>query len=93
MTARINLRNARYKADESPIDEALDNYASRFSRAYFRHLVVAKELLAYYLISVHNIDFLARHVENMRRAIIAGSLREYAARFLPRYLRHDLTVE
>ena len=90
---RINLRNARYKADESPIDEALDNYASRFSRAYFRHLVVAKELLAYYLISVHNIDFLARHVENMRRAIIAGSLREYAARFLPRYLRHDLTVE
>ena len=32
--------------DESPIDPKLDNYASGFSRAYLRHLVVAKELLA-----------------------------------------------
>ncbi len=90
---RINLRNARYRADESPIDSALDNYASRFSRAYLRHLLIAKELLAYYLISLHNIDFLVRHVQNMRQAIIEGSLREYAARFLPRYLRHGLTAE
>ncbi len=90
---RINLRNARYKMDESPIDASLDNYASRFSRAYLRHLVVAKELLAHYLISLHNIDFLVRHVENMREAIIDGRLKEYAAGFLPRYLRHDLTTE
>ena len=90
---RVNLRNARFKTDESAIDAALNNYASRFSRAYLRHLLVAKELLAYYLISLHNIDFLARHVESMRRAIIAGTLDEYAARFLPRYLRHDLTAD
>lgn len=90
---RINLRNAGYKRDETPIDAALDNYASRFSRAYLRHLVVAKELLAHYLISLHNIDFLVRHVENMRRAIIAGQLKEYAARFLPRYLQLDLSTE
>lgn len=90
---RINLRNARFKADESPIDAALNNYASRFSRAYLRHLIVAKELLAYYLLSLHNIDFLVRHVESMRRAIIAGTLAEYAANFLPRFLRRNLTTE
>ncbi len=90
---RINLRNAKFKADETAIDAALNNYASRFSRAYLRHLIVAKELLAYYLISLHNIDFLARHVESMRRAIIAGKFREYAVKFLPRYLRLDLTTE
>ena len=89
---RVNLRNARFKTDESAIDAALDNYASRFSRAYLRHLIIAKELLAYYLISLHNIDFLARHVESMRRAIIAGTLDDYAARFLPRYLRRDPTA-
>lgn len=92
-SGRINLRNAQYRADESPIDCALSNYASRFSRAYLRHLLVAKELLAYYLISLHNIDFLIQHARNMRQAIIEGALKEYAASFLPRYLRLDLSVE
>ncbi len=90
---RINLRNSKFKTDESAIDASLSNYASQFSRAYLRHLVVAKELLAYYLISLHNIDFLARHVESMRRAIIAGTLQEYAAQFLPRYLRRNPVAE
>ncbi len=90
---RINLRNSKFKKDESAIDASLSNYASQFSRAYLRHLVVAKELLAYYLISLHNIDFLARHVESMRRAIIAGTLQEYAAQFLPRYLRRNSVAE
>ena len=90
---RINLRNAKYRADASPIDGALDNYASRFSRAYLRHLLVAKELLAYYLISLHNIDFLVRHARKMRQAIIDGSLQAYAAEFLPRYLRRQVAVK
>lgn len=90
---RINLRNSKFKTDESAIDASLSNYASQFSRAYLRHLVVAKELLAYYLISLHNIDFLTRHVESMRRAIIAGTLQEYAAQFLTRYLRRNPVAE
>ena len=84
---RINLRNAKFKRDESPIDARLDNYASQFSRAYLRHLVAAKELLAHYLLSLHNIDFLVRHVETMRRAIIAGELEACAEKFLASYLR------
>ncbi len=88
---RINLRNARFKRDETPIDTRLDNYASQFSRAYLRHLVVAKELLAHYLLSLHNIDFLARHVANMRRAIIEGKLQQYASQFLTRFMQCDGT--
>jgi len=88
---RINLRNAQYKLQEEPIDPQLDNYASRFSRGYIRHLVVAKELLAHYLISLHNIDFLVSHAANMRQAIIEGRLKEYKDSFLPRYLQSDST--
>ena len=90
---RVNLRNARFKMDSSPIDSELDNYASRFSRAYLRHLLVAKELLAYHLISLHNIDFLAQHMARMRNAIIKGELNDYAKKFLPRYLHGNLTVD
>lgn len=86
-SGRVNLRNARYKMDESSIDPRLDNYASGFSRAYLRHLVVAKELLAHYLISLHNIDFLVSHVAKMRQAIIDGRLESYASQFLADYLQ------
>ena len=90
---RINLRNAKFKLDESPIDARLDNYASQFSRAYLRHLVMTKELLAPYLLSLHNIDFLTRHAANMRRAIFQGKLKAYAENFLERFRRRDLTTE
>ena len=90
---RVNLRNARFKMDASPIDSELDNYASRFSRAYLRHLLVARELLAYHLLSLHNIDFLAQHMARMRNAIIKGELKDYAKQFLPRYLHGNLTVD
>ncbi len=86
-SGRVNLRNARFKTDEAPIDAKLDNYTSGFSRAYLRHLVVGKELLAHYLISLHNIDFLVSHVAKMRQAIIAGRLETYAAQFLAEYLQ------
>lgn len=89
---RINLRNAKHKLDATPLDTLLDNYASRFSRSYLRHLVIAKELLAHYLISLHNIDFLFSHVANMRQAIIEGRLKEYTATFLARYLQTEQPI-
>ncbi len=80
-----NLANAR---DSAPIDPDCDCVCCReFSRAYVRHLVKAKELLAHYLISVHNIRFLIRHMEAMRAAILEGSLPEYVDQFLHRYLQ------
>lgn len=82
---RINMRQAKYKDDPRPIMEGTGIYTEQFSRAYIRHLVVTKELLAHYLISLHNIWFLVNHVKNMRQAIIEGRLQEYTQAFLTRY--------
>ena len=62
--------------------------AANFSRAYLRHLVKAKELLAHYLLSVHNIRFLIRHVEAMRaRHSGRQSGANTSDHFLQRYLQ------
>ena len=71
---RLNLKNAIFKRDEGPIDENCTCYTCQtFTRAYIRHLVVAKELLAGTLLSIHNLHALIHLVKDMRTAIIDGS--------------------
>ena len=71
---RLNLMNATFARDERPIDEDCDCYACKtFTRAYIRHLIVAKELLAGTLISIHNLRALIRLMEQMRIYIADGS--------------------
>ncbi|MCA9912668.1 MAG: tRNA-guanine transglycosylase, partial [Anaerolineae bacterium] len=82
---RINMRRAEFREDPRPIMEGTGIYTENFSRAYIRHLVIAKELLAHYLLSLHNINFLITHARNMRQAIIEGRLQEYTEAFLQRY--------
>lgn len=85
---RINMRNREHARDERPLDATCDCYTcTTFSRAYLRHLVHAKELLAHQLLSVHNIRFLIRHMQTMRQAIFDGNFNEYATSFLSRYLQ------
>ena len=83
----LKLRNSRYRLDTTPPDEQCGCYTCQhFTRAYVRHLVKAKELLAHYLLSVHNIRFLIRHVRAMRSSILDGSIDQYVESFLGRYL-------
>ena len=71
---RLNLMNATFARDERPIDETCDCYTCKtFSRAYIRHLIVAKELLAGTLISIHNLRSLIRLMEQIRVYIADGS--------------------
>ncbi len=66
--------NASFARDEHPIDEICDCYTCRtFTRAYLRHLIVAKELLAGTLISIHNLRALIRLMESIRGYIVDGS--------------------
>ncbi|MFO7321866.1 MAG: tRNA guanosine(34) transglycosylase Tgt [Chloroflexota bacterium] len=84
----LNMKNLALARDEQPVDATCDCYCCQnFSRAYLRHLVKANEILAHMLLSLHNIRFLIRHAENMRRAILEGSLDAYVASFLQRYLQ------
>ena len=56
---RLNLRNSRFKDDPRPVEEGCECPTCRhYSRAYLRHLVMAKELLAYRLNTVHNLHYI-----------------------------------
>jgi len=71
---RLNLMNAAYSRDPRPIDENCTCYTcQKFSRAYLRHLIVAKELLAGTLLSIHNLYALIRLMNEIRAAIIDGT--------------------
>lgn len=86
----VNMDKLQFARDDRPIDADCDcPCCQSFSRAYVRHLVKAKELLAHYLLSVHNIRFLIRHVEKMRQAILDDNLEAYVNTFLNAYLSPD----
>jgi queuine tRNA-ribosyltransferase len=68
---RLNLMNAAFARDQHPIDETCDCYTCcTFTRAYLRHLIVAKELLAGTLLSIHNLHALIQLVKDIRVSII-----------------------
>jgi queuine tRNA-ribosyltransferase len=85
-TGRINLMNAAFSRDSHPLDDTCDCYACRhFTRAYIRHLVVAKEMLASTLISIHNVHFLISLVKRSRAAIQDQNFAGFAEQFLQTY--------
>jgi queuine tRNA-ribosyltransferase len=86
---RLHLRNAEFAADPRPIDAACDCYACmHFSRAYLRHLIVAREMLAATLISIHNLRTLIRLMADLRQSILEGSVEQFATRFRADYHKH-----
>ncbi len=71
---RLNLMNASFARDPRPIDPSCDCYTCRtFTRAYLRHLITAKELLAGTLLSIHNLRALIRLVAAIRASILDGT--------------------
>jgi queuine tRNA-ribosyltransferase len=80
---RLNLMNATFARDARPIDETCDCYTCKtFARAYIRHLIVAKELLAGTLISIHNLRALIRLMEQIRIYIGDGSFEDHVPELL-----------
>ncbi len=71
---RLNMMNASFARDARPVDETCDCYTCQtFTRAYIRHLIVAKELLAGTLLSIHNLRALIRLVAEIRSTIMDGT--------------------
>jgi queuine tRNA-ribosyltransferase len=76
---RLNLMNASFAREDRPIDSECQCYTCRtFTRAYLRHLIVAKEMLAATLLSIHNLHTLLDLARNLRKAILAGNLTAFA---------------
>jgi queuine tRNA-ribosyltransferase len=83
---RLNLNNAQFAQDPKPIDTSCGCYTcSHFSRAYIRHLVNANEILAYILLTTHNLHFLINLMEGLREAILNGTVYEFSSAFLKHY--------
>lgn len=90
---RLNLRNAQYARDPRPMEEACGCYACQnFSRAYMRHLVMSREILALHLATVHNVHFLLQLMRDIRAAIFAGTFAAFKDAFLAEYRITDESV-
>jgi queuine tRNA-ribosyltransferase len=83
---RINLRNARFATDKNPIEADCNCYTCRtFSMAYLRHLIVAKEILALRLTTLHNLHFMLEIMRRIRQSILDGTFAAYKQAFLAVY--------
>ena len=85
-TGRLTVRNASFAHDFRPIEEGCQCYTCRnFTRAYIRHLFKAEELLAYRLVSIHNLYFLLQFMRDMRQSIFDGTFSQFRKDFWSRY--------
>jgi queuine tRNA-ribosyltransferase len=81
----INLKNARFADDDTPLDPESPVSASRdYSRAYLHHLVKADEILGQVLLSWHNVAFFQALMAEMRAAIAASRFEVFRAGFIAR---------
>jgi len=82
-SGRLNMMNARFATDKNPIDPNCSCYTcTHFSRAYIRHLIQAREMLASTLLSIHNIHTLLQLCREMRQAITEGKFNSFAQQVL-----------
>lgn len=83
---KINLKNAKYKEDFTPIDTSCDcKCCQNYTKAYIRHLLVSQETLGQRLLSVHNLRFLIKIMENIRESIKEDRFLEYKKEFMNNY--------
>ena len=86
LDGRMNLSNARFRRDFTPVDAEVGGYVSEnYTRAYIHHLLRAKEYLAGTLCTLHNLHFMIKLVDNIREAMLQGRFEEYRAEFMGRY--------
>ncbi|MBE6145906.1 MAG: tRNA guanosine(34) transglycosylase Tgt [Firmicutes bacterium] len=84
---KINIKNAKYKEDFSPLSDCCDCYTCKkgYSKSYLRHLIVANETLGARLLSIHNIRYLIHFAEELRSAIKEDRLLAYREQFIKDY--------
>jgi len=87
-TGTINIRNEKFRLDLNPLDKETDCFASQnFSRSYIRHLFMAKESLGGVLLTLHNLRFFVKLMEDARAQINSGTYSEWASEWVARYNR------
>ena len=83
---KINIKNAKYKEDNTSIDKTCDCYACKnYSKAYIQHLIKCKETFGARLLSIHNIYYLNNLTKELRQAIKENKILEYRDEFIKNY--------
>ena len=83
---KINIKNAKFKRDFTPVDENCDCYACKhYTKAYIHHLISVDETFGQRLLSIHNIRFLIKLTENLREAIKNDNILEFRKQFIKDY--------
>lgn len=83
---KINLKNAKYKEDFTPISEECDCYACKhYTKAYIKHLINADETFGARLLSIHNIRYLVSLMEEIRQAIKDDNIEAFREEFIKNY--------
>ena len=85
---RVNIKNAKYERDFTPLDPHCDCYTCRnYSKAYLRHLFKCDEILSSMLMTTHNLHFLVNTMAGIRKAIEEDRFLEYKKEFYDSYGR------
>ncbi len=86
LDGKINLKNLKFKEDFTPISTECDCYTCKnYTKSYLRHLITCDESLGGTLLSIHNIRFLIKLTEDLRKAIEEDNILEYRENFINRY--------
>ncbi len=87
-TGKINIKNAKYKEDFTPVDKECDcECCKHYTKAYIRHLIIANETLGQRLLSIHNLRFLIKLTEEIRQSIKDDNFLTYKSNFINKYLK------
>ena len=87
---KINIKNAKYEKDFSPLDETCNCYTCKnYTKAYIHHLIRCEETFGQRLLSIHNIRFLIKITEDLRECIENNNILEYKEEFIKNYYGGD----
>jgi len=83
---RVIIKNKKYELDFSKLDDECDCYTCRnYSKSYLRHLIKCGEILGARLMTIHNLRFLTKLMEDVREAIKQDRLLEFRDEFYKKY--------
>ena len=90
MEGKMNIKNAKYKEDFTQLEKECDCYAcNHYTKAYIHHLIKCEETFGQRLLSIHNIRYLIRLTEDLRKAIKNDNILEYRDNFIKRYYKNE----
>jgi queuine tRNA-ribosyltransferase len=86
---KLSIKNARFRDDHRPLDEECTCYTCKnYSRAYLRHLFMAREILSYHLNTIHNLHYYLHLMAAIRQAIEADDFARFRKDFYSK-LEHE----